>query len=324
MARDGTVMSPNESEDGVSSVENYCKPLLLDAVEAIKSELDMDELPGAGDQSQSPQDTTSLDASHQMNNVTDEDQKQGDSSDYSDQMEGAGEKPRKRIRSGSYPVSKNLVSERKRRKKLNEGLYSLRALVPKISKMDKASIVGDAIEYVRELQKQVQDLEGDISHMQSRMESEGVVGDRCLENGETDGPRTSGEGEEGSLVQKSDGSDSESLGKTAGDRSKGTGQQQIIMQLEVVRVEGHIYQLRVCCKRGPGVVAQLMEALEGLGLEVLNANLTSFQESIHNTFIAKISNCEVMKSEDSVKSTILDMAAKHGLLYGDPGVISAC
>jgi hypothetical protein len=37
-------------------------------------------------------------------------------------------------------VSKNLVSEHKHRKKRNEGLYPLRALVPKISKVSFAMV----------------------------------------------------------------------------------------------------------------------------------------------------------------------------------------
>ena len=57
-------------------------------------------------------------------------------SDCSDQIDDEDDAIAKyRRRTGQGPQSKNLVAERKRRKKLNERLYNLRALVPKISKV---------------------------------------------------------------------------------------------------------------------------------------------------------------------------------------------
>ncbi|CAN4084846.1 unnamed protein product [Withania somnifera] len=67
----------------------------------------------------------------------------------------------------SSMASKNIVSERNRRKKLNERLFALRAVVPNISKMDKASIIKDAIEYIQELHEQERRIRAEISELES-------------------------------------------------------------------------------------------------------------------------------------------------------------
>ncbi|KAK4483754.1 hypothetical protein RD792_010956 [Penstemon davidsonii] len=64
-------------------------------------------------------------------------------------------------------ASKNIFSERNRRKKLNERLYELRSVVPNITKMDKASIIRDAIEYIKSLDDEERKIKAEISELES-------------------------------------------------------------------------------------------------------------------------------------------------------------
>ncbi|KAJ0512588.1 putative transcription factor bHLH family [Helianthus annuus] len=71
-------------------------------------------------------------------------------------------KPRKRGRkpaNGREEPLNHVEAERQRREKLNQRFYALRAVVPNISKMDKASLLGDAISYITDLQSKIRILE---------------------------------------------------------------------------------------------------------------------------------------------------------------------
>ncbi|KAG8663715.1 transcription factor MTB1 [Manihot esculenta] len=73
-------------------------------------------------------------------------------------------RPRKRGRkpaNGREEPLNHVEAERQRREKLNQRFYALRAVVPNISKMDKASLLGDAISYISELQAKLKLMEAD-------------------------------------------------------------------------------------------------------------------------------------------------------------------
>ncbi|ESW07260.1 hypothetical protein PHAVU_010G114800 [Phaseolus vulgaris] len=73
-------------------------------------------------------------------------------------------RPRKRGRkpaNGREEPLNHVEAERQRREKLNQRFYALRAVVPNISKMDKASLLGDAIAYINELQAKLKTMESE-------------------------------------------------------------------------------------------------------------------------------------------------------------------
>ncbi|KAG1360906.1 transcription factor MYC2 [Cocos nucifera] len=82
-------------------------------------------------------------------------------------------RPRKRGRkpaNGREEPLDHVEAERQRREKLNQRFYALRAVVPNVSKMDKASLLADAISYINELRSKLQSLELDKEGLQSQID----------------------------------------------------------------------------------------------------------------------------------------------------------
>ncbi|KAG9442786.1 hypothetical protein H6P81_018640 [Aristolochia fimbriata] len=239
----------------------------------------------------------------------------GDSlSDCSDQIEDDDDQ-KVASRSGRRNQSKNLVAERKRRKKLNDRLYALRALVPKITKMDRASILGDAIEFVKELQKQVKDLQDELEETPEE-EAEKQNGNPSQLGTQNQDPVVHGDhnkSPEGSgLVIAEQGNARCSSSNKTSDASKHNPDsqstedkgQQMEVQVEVSQVNGNEFFVKIFCENRAGGFVKLLEAMNSLGLEVTNANITTFRGLVLNVVKVEKRDSELVQAEQVRESLI--------------------
>ncbi|KAG8641724.1 transcription factor bHLH90 isoform X2 [Manihot esculenta] len=161
--------------------------------------------------------------------------------------------------------SKNLVTERNRRNRMKDGLFTLRALVPKISKMNKAAILGDAIDYIGELQneeKKLQDELKEIEEQECKNSTEKIITSR-LE----------------SLRE-----DSKYLPPTEKNQySSGFGdKKKTEVQIELNQIGKREFLIKLFYEHKRGGFGKLMDAIHSLGLQVVDANMTTFNGKVLN------------------------------------------
>ncbi|KAL0464243.1 UNVERIFIED_CONTAM: Transcription factor ABORTED MICROSPORES [Sesamum latifolium] len=230
-----------------------------------------------------------------------------------------------RRRTGKGPQSKNLVAERKRRKKLNDRLYSLRALVPKISKLDRAAILGDAIDYVKELQKQVEDLQIELEEHSDDEEARNITAKNDTENsvpqsiihqnGTKRGPKREQENVLNGFHKGSSGNTTVNISKPNRELDITNEKvQQMEPQVEVLQLDGNEFFVKVFCEHKSSGFMRLMEALNALGLEVTTVNATRHTCLVSSIFKVERKNDETVQA-DHVKESLLELTRNPSRMW---------
>lgn len=189
--------------------------------------------------------------------------------------------------------AKNLMAERRRRKKLNDRLYMLRSVVPKISKMDRASILGDAIEYLNELLQRIKDLHHELE---------------STPPGSSLTPTTSFHPLTPTLPALPSRIKEELCPSSLPSPNNQPA------RVEVRLREGRAVNIHMFCSRKPGLLLSTMRALDNLGLDVQQAVISCF-----NGFALDIFRAEQCKESqdvhpDQIKAVLLDSAGFHGMI----------
>ncbi|KAK9071079.1 hypothetical protein SSX86_009647 [Deinandra increscens subsp. villosa] len=174
------------------------------------------------------------------------------------------------------PYQDHILAERKRREKLSQRFIALSALLPNLKKMDKASVLGDAIEYMKSLKERVKTLEEQTS---KRANIESVKFEIANGGGEM----------------------------SSSDENISCLSEQQFPEIKV-RFIGDEVLIRIHCEKKSGVVEKTLAEIEKLHLSVINSTAVIFANSmLHITVIAQMDKDVTMTMKEFVRNLHLGL-----------------
>ncbi|KAK8588104.1 hypothetical protein V6N13_087051 [Hibiscus sabdariffa] len=186
--------------------------------------------------------------------------------------------PKKRGRKpglGRETPLNHVEAERQRREKLNHRFYALRAVVPNVSRMDKASLLSDAVSYINELKTKIEELESQLQKECKKVKVE------MADNQST----TTSE---------------EQATTRASDSSSGTGSGGLELD---VKIMGNDAMVRVQSENVKYPAARLMGALRDLEFQLHHASMSCVNDLMLQDIVVRVP--DGLRTEEGLKSALV-------------------
>ncbi|KAK4738973.1 hypothetical protein R3W88_002670 [Solanum pinnatisectum] len=190
-----------------------------------------------------------------------------------------GRKPKGGEEDANMAALNHVEAERQRREKLNHRFYALRSVVPNVSRMDKASLLSDAVSYINQLKAKVDELELQlIDH--------------------TKKPK---------IVTESSSADNQSTTTSSDDqiiRTNSTAAPEV-----EVKIVGTDAMIRVQSENVDYPSAKLMIALQNLQMQVHHASISSVNHLVLHDVVVRVPHG--LSTEDELRTALLTRLEHH-------------
>ncbi|XP_009771545.1 transcription factor bHLH18-like [Nicotiana tabacum] len=163
----------------------------------------------------------------------------------------------------SLQAQDHVVAERKRRERLTQRFIALSTLIPNLKKLDKATVLGDAIKHIKQLEEQVKTLE----EKAKKRNEEPVVAVKRPHLASTTSDHYSSSSED-------------NVSSVSTDRPQ--------PDIEVRASDGNIL-VRIRCKKQTGIIKEIFSQVEKLKLSIISSSVMPFAHTTtHITIIAQM------------------------------------
>ncbi|OIW21841.1 hypothetical protein TanjilG_12950 [Lupinus angustifolius] len=185
----------------------------------------------------------------------------------------------------------HIAVERNRRKQMNEYLTVLRTLMPSsyVQRGDQASIIGGAINFVKELEQLLQSMEGQKNIKQPHQENFGLNGSLPFAEFFTFPQYTTCENQKNNI------------GTTMGQNQE--QKQWGVADIEVTMVDSHA-NMKILSKKRSGQLMKIVDGLQSLRLGILHLNVTTVDDMVLYSVSVKVEEGCQLNTVDEIAAAV--------------------